>query len=97
MEGASESTHCSICLPGWGGPDCSSKCGGEGALATYGPPGRSTDTDPRCINCTKQKTGYNFEWNRQNDVYASAAVSRIGANASMDCVAKWSQLLDGAW
>lgn len=96
-EGASESTQCSICLVSWGGPSCATLCGGEGDDATYGGTGRSTDRDPSCTPCTTQNTGFSFDWGGWNDLYQSVAISRKGANASTDCVSKWSQLVDGAW
>lgn len=61
-EGSTSAAACNLCKPGYGGTtDCSGMCGGEGASATYGPPGRSTDTDPQCLSCTTQSTGYSFD------------------------------------
>lgn len=34
--GSSSAADCQLCLPGWGGTGCGSKCGGEGVNATYG-------------------------------------------------------------
>jgi hypothetical protein len=60
--------------------------------------GRTVDTNPNCTVCTTQATGYSFfDSAGKNDLYFSTPVSRVGANQSTDCVAKWSQLVDGAW
>lgn len=66
-------------------------------MATYGAAGRTTDTNPNCTACTVQQTGYSFQYEMRNDIYQSPAISRLGANSSVDCIAKWSQLADGAW
>lgn len=95
VEGASADGQCNMCQPGRGGVNCNDVCGG--AIASYGPIGRSVDTNPNCTMCTTQDTGYSFDWNLQNDIYASAAVSKAYANSSTDCVAQYSQLVDGAW
>jgi hypothetical protein len=84
-----------MCQPGRGGANCTDICGG--AVASYGPIGRSVDTNPNCTMCTTQDTGYSFDWNLQNDIYASPAVSKAYANSSTDCVSQYSQLVDGAW
>lgn len=63
----------------------------------YGPAGRSTTTDPECLACTTQTTGYSFSWQFQNDVINVSSISPVGANASTDCLAKYSQTFDGAW
>jgi len=97
-EGSSQANQCNLCVPGYGGANCASACGGGiGAAATYGPAGRSVDTDPSCIPCSNQSTGYSFEWNMNNDLFQANALSKPNANSSLDCVADLSQLMDGSW
>lgn len=50
-----------------------------------------------CTNCSYSGTGYSFEVNATNLVYAPTAVARAGANSSKDCVAAWLQVVDKAW
>jgi len=98
-EGSDKADQCSLCVPGYGASNgtCQGICGGVGALATYGPPGRNVATDPSCIPCSTQATGYSFEWNKQNDLFQSLAISKDYANSSLDCVAELGQLMDGSW
>ena len=65
----------------------------------YGPPGRSpTDaTNRECVACTQQSTGYSFEWNMENDMVSVPAISKTMASSSVDCLAKYTQTVDGAW
>ena len=65
----------------------------------YGPAGRSpTDTqNMECVPCTTQTIGYSFSWQFQNDFVAVPSISPVMANASTDCLAKYSQTFDGAW
>ena len=98
VEGAYMKDQCNMCRPGWGEAGCQTVCGGEGVNATYGPTGRSVETNPNCTVCTTQYTGYSFfDSAGKNDLYYSVPVTRIGASQSTDCVSKWSQLVDGAW
>lgn len=86
-----------VCLPGFGGPQCSQACGGLGDAATYGPAGREIGS--ACIPCqTAGKTyGFSFDWNMNNDVFTPRTISRTGASVSVDCLAEYGQLLDGSW
>jgi hypothetical protein len=96
VEGASKLEQCQLCSPGYGGANCATQCGGLGTSATYGPAGRTVD-DPACLACSTQATGYSFEWQMQNALFQSQALSRTGANASTDCVAQFGQLQDRSW
>lgn len=96
-EGSSQADQCALCVAGYGGANCASQCGGLGAAATYGPIGRSVDTDPACIPCSNQSTGYSFEWNKANDLFQALPLSKLGASSALDCVADLSQLMDGSW
>jgi hypothetical protein len=67
----------------------------------YGNDGRAwVESQPdlaACTECTKQETGYSFSWQFTNDNYSVPSISPVMANASTDCLAKYSQTLDGAW
>lgn len=67
--------------------------------AQYGIPGRSSlDTTQReCQACTTQTTGYSFEWNLVNQLYAVKAISKPNASSSIDCLSEFAQMVDGAW
>ena len=74
----------------------------SGALSSalqYGPAGRSpTDPENRnCTSCTTQQTGYSFSYEFTNYFQPVPSISPIMANASTDCLAKYSQTFDGAW
>lgn len=65
-EGASTYAQCNFCQAGWGGDGtCAQKCGGDaslpGGVATYGPPGRSIDTNSNCLQCSTSRTGFSFD------------------------------------
>jgi hypothetical protein len=62
----------------------------------YGPPGRGV-ASPTCLNCSFAGTGFSFEYNLTNLVYAPRAVSRVGANFSGDCLTEFTQVEDKAW
>jgi len=66
-------------------------------LLQYGPPGRNVDTNTSCMQCNFGGTGFSFEYNLTNVVYAPRAVSRLGANSSIDCLTEFTQIVDGAW
>lgn len=64
----------------------------------YGPVGRGSDNSTNaCITCSSAGTGFSFEYNLTNMVYAPVAVSRLGANFSGDCLTQFTQIVDGAW
>lgn len=84
-----------MCLPGWGGDKCATQCGGYGANATYGPPGRKLSSD--CISCNDVLSYYSYQWQAENDVWGAPVVSRIGADNAADCLASFVQVVDGAW
>lgn len=71
------------------------------AVLQYGNDGRAwIESDPNaaaCTECTRQETGYSFSWQFTNDNYSVPSISPVMANASTDCLAKYSQTLDGAW
>lgn len=96
-EGSDSADQCAYCMGGYGGANCASACGGLGASATYGPPGRGVAQDPSCVACTTQTTGYSFEWQMQNELFVSLPLSKPYANSSLDCIAQYGQLVDGAW
>jgi hypothetical protein len=71
-------------------------------VVQYGQLGRSwssvaAEENPNCTLCTTQATGYSFSWEFTNDNYPVPAISPLYANASTDCLAKYSQTFDGAW
>ena len=96
-EGSTSAVDCSLCLSGFGGPGCTTKCGGVGTEATYGPAGRSVGTP--CVSCSVSgvTTGFYFTWNMENDVFIPRVVSRPSASSPVDCLSEYSQLKDGAW
>lgn len=50
-----------------------------------------------CTACTTQSTGYSFSWNLANDWFASPALAKSLAADNTECIAQYSQLIDGAW
>lgn len=95
-EGSNSDLDCNMCSAGYGGASCATQCGGTGTDATYGPPGRGI-ASPTCLNCSFASTGFSFEYNLTNLVYAPRAVSRVGANFSGDCLTEYTQVEDKAW
>lgn len=83
------------CEAGWGGPDCATQCGGFGDAASYGPPGREYGS--ACVPCNNILTYYSYNWGTNNDVWSAPVVSRIGADNAVDCLAAYTQLVDGAF
>lgn len=95
QEGSVLPDLCALCVPGRGGDACLTQCGGVGPLASYGPPGRTVGTP--CLPCSTSKTGFSFDWQTQNDLFQSRAISRAGATRPCDCLSEFQQLVDGAW
>jgi len=88
--GADSMADCGVCKPGFGGPGCANQCGGVGPAASYGPAGRAVGAD--CIPCSAAKTGYSFEWMKQNDLFAPRPVAKLGASSSADCLTEFVQV-----
>lgn len=82
------------CKEGYGGPDCATPCGGVGAAASYGPPGRAVGAE--CVPCSVAKTGYSYDWNGANDLFAPRSVAKLGAAMSGDCLAEFVQVRKGS-
>lgn len=85
-----------VCLPGWGGTDCATQCGGGyGSAASYGPAGRERGS--ACIPCNTALSYYSYDWQNQNDVWGAPVAARLGADNAADCLAQYAQIVDGAW
>jgi hypothetical protein len=96
-DGATSAADCRLCVSGYGGIGCGTRCGGVGAAASYGPPGRAVGSP--CVSCSNGGVtiGYSFSWNLQNDLFMPQTVSRSAASGPVDCLSEYSQLKDGAW
>lgn len=53
--------------------------------------------DSPCKNCSYSGTGYSFEYNLTNLVYAPKAVAKPLASQARDCLAEFTQIEDKAW
>jgi hypothetical protein len=60
-------------------------------LQSYGTAGREAGT--ACTLCSTQNTGFSFEWNMNNDIWQAAAVSKLNANQSGDCLSEFQQVM----
>jgi hypothetical protein len=89
-----------VCAPGYGGSSAAEcAAGAAGATpklckdGTYGSPSR-TGSDTACAACP---TGRTFSYTyTSDDVFVPGATSRHGANSVDDCIADFSQTIDGA-
>lgn len=99
--GSDALSDCQLCLPGYGGVNCSLPCGGVGVNSTYGPPGRAYVDNhvTECMQCSSrgQTATFSFSWNMQNDLFTPRTVSRIGAASSLECLSEYSQINDGSY
>lgn len=94
--GGSSVSDCSVCVGGYGGSDCSGRCGGgRGLNATYGAPGRTQGAD--CDVCLAITNGFTFYYRGNQSSFVPAVVSRLGAESSADCLAEFAQINDAAW
>lgn len=50
-----------------------------------------------CTACSTQTTGYSFSWQFTDDYFASPALAKSLAADDTECIAQYSQLIDGAW
>jgi hypothetical protein len=93
--GGKSINDCSICVAGYGGDGCATKCGGgRGVNATYGGAGRE-ETD--CTVCAPISSGFTFYYRGQQSAFTPEVVSRVGAQSQGDCLAEFAQLADAAW
>jgi hypothetical protein len=88
-----------VCAPGYGGSSASECAAGATSGAklckdgTYGSPSR-TGSDTACAACP---TGRRFSYTYTSDeVFVPGATSRHGAISVDDCIADFSQTIDGA-
>lgn len=91
-DGADSVDDCTACAPGYRGPNCATPCGG--AVASYGPAGRSLGAE--CTACSVAKVGYSYNWNGGMDTFAPASVARLGAASGYDCLAEFVQVRAGS-
>lgn len=91
--GATSATDCSLCAAGYGGasPQSCKPC----VDGYYNPlSGRILDTT-RCLACPVSRV-FSFPWNGDND-FVPLATSPAGATSQGDCLADFSQTVDGAF
>jgi hypothetical protein len=99
--GSDAVSDCQLCLPGYGGVNCSQPCGGVAENATYGPLGRAyiDNQVTQCQSCSAngQTATYSFHFQMENDLFTPKTVSRIGAASPIECLSEYSQINDGSY
>lgn len=96
LAGSVSINDCSICAAGYGGAECSQRCGGgRGANATFGAAGRSVGSD--CAACPAALNAFSFFHRSSHSRFTPDVVSRVGAESSSNCLAEFAQIADAAW
>jgi hypothetical protein len=96
--GAASIADCDVCAPGYGSaPDAGTACGQQcgGSAATYGNNGRYLSA-PICKACPTP-SGYPFWFQNERQLWAPAAVARLGATSARECLAEFAQFDYMAW
>lgn len=87
-----------MCAPGYvSAPDAPTVCGQQcsGSASTYG----DNDRDLSAPNCKACPTpgGYPFWFNAEPQLFAPAAVARLGATSAGECLSEFAQFNYMAW
>jgi hypothetical protein len=92
--GAKSAAECSLCAAGYGGGSVEHcrPC----ADGTYNPlSGRMLDST-RCLACPVNRA-FSFPWGDDDHDFVPLATSRAGATSQSDCLADFSQTVDGGF
>jgi hypothetical protein len=92
--GATSDADCTLCAPGFGKATGATTCAECGA-GTYGSVARSTTP---CETCPEPTRTFTYAWPSDNvDVYTPAVTSPNLAKGLEDCLADFSQIVNGAF
>lgn len=85
---------CDTCLPGFGGANCATQCGGSNG-PNYAPVGQTKGTD--CLACPLLDGGWGFDYRGAEQPFNPPIVARTGADSRSACFTEFLQFSDPAW